>query len=378
MITGSIGNYGKSGGSSSGMVQKIQLEAGDVFNLVGTWQETLIPAGNAFSYSTAVVGNFAYNTNGTSSWYERNITTGVQKVYNTPAPSGVVLFNSCFSYNNQLYCLGATSANNFLVIYRINLLTLTTTLVATTNFSYYGEYILTKQVTNTRFLFVSKHGIIDFDFSDNSFSKLVAASAASAACAVIQKTTDGNYLVGLNVGATQTQNINVYKYFTSSRSLSSPLGKISFPEILNNLQAVQLGEKLMYISDKTQSGKYTGELDLVNLTVNPVKYENLPAEAPKARFNGFEYQDKFIIYSGILKYWLPLLQTPPEENALRIKIFKGQKFNIGYGTIHINALPAIGQEAFELTIHQQIAEKDLYIYDGMYQLFQDQTILIES
>lgn len=162
------------------------------------------------------------------------------------------------------------------------------------------------------------------------------------------------------------------------------IGGNMLPLLNNNEQkidSVQVGDKVMYLSSVPMSGKFTGEIDLFEMTYNSLKYPDIPTDAPKmdaANYNLHFVNDQVrsITLTGSDVYtWsskifsLDLTPKPPQLNPLAVKIFKGEKYNILSGMdLDILGLSSPAQPSFTLTGQQQIAPQDLEIHLGQYQL----------
>lgn len=386
-------NVGGAGVGGGKMIQQLELVPSGVYDSTGgAWKERGVPVAKGSTNAPCIVGNKMYtfrSTSATNSFLsERNLDNDTVIDYPITWVSGIN-FYTVFAYNGELYGIGtqAVAPNYYFRIYKINKTLGTMTSIYSVNTTVYltigGSAIAPEQINNTTFIFsiyVTKQGetnwrkaIFKYDFATNIITELVIGPVGVTHCPTpFQILPDGNFLYGTIINPPFNV-LSVYKIFANNGTIAK-YGDITFPTDLSYLCTVQLGDKLIYGTNNLQGGKYTGELDLANLTLDTTKYPN--SIRPFGFCNLFRYQDNLIVYENSTMQYLPLVQNPPEENALVLKIFAGQKYNSLRYEIPISALST--QEAFTITRTQQTAETDLEVHLGQYELDVKDTIIIES
>lgn len=383
-----VGGAGVGGGKT---IQQLELVPSGVYDSTGgAWKERGVPMAKGGANVPCVVGNKMYTLTSNSAvnsfLSERNLENHTVVDYPISWISGIS-FYSVFVYNDELYTIGtqSVSPNQHFRIHKINKALGTMSAIYNSNVivnKTLCPYYLVRQINKTSFVFsgyvINVSGgayiekILKYDFATNVITELVSSSYSSTNInSIFQTLPDGNCLIGINCLSANV--LSVYKIFASNGTIAKH-GDITFPSAIAALCTVQLGDKLIYASNVLQGGKYTGELDLNKLTIDTTKYPNSIRGIGGCSLQ--RYQDNLIVYENSTMQYLPLVQNPPEENALVLKIFAGQKYNSLHYDTPVTALST--QKAFTITRTQQTAETDLEVHLGQYELDVKDTIIIES
>lgn len=370
MITGSIGMSRKSGGTGGGkMFNQMKIPASGKYDLTGgKWLEEDITPANPFMLQSATLGNFVYSIVGNTTLARRGLLDNSKFEVVLVSPPAKYSSLGLITYDNEIYAFGLLDSYGF-VLYKVDLTTYKLIQIYTTAATpIISTSMKAFKVTATRFLFLSNAMIATYDFSNGTHTLLDSYNRYQGGGFHLQKLADGNYLIGIIGSGTMGKGIDITKYFTATNTITQKIGTVIFPNNIHNLQTFQLGEKLMFTIDTAylQAGSNTGELDLSNETVNPAKYpDHTNAPVFNNAASGFIHQNNLIFYDGVKKYFLPLIQSPPEQNAVVAKIYKGQSFNTPFDTVEMSAIP--NQSEFTVSPQTNKAAQDLTIHLGQYE-----------
>lgn len=358
------------------------------------WFEYDVPNGDALT-SAVVMGSKAYGMrvrDVSFSIVERDLNTNAYKTYSLPTIANFE-FSALDTYNNDLYMWGNSADNTYyeLVLYKANLNTLTWTKIAAINIQAprplnTGAYIC--EVGNGLKLVCfsaptyyaqgnSQIHIIRYDYRNNVFKRLfldlIPALITRGFSGLSQKIDDDTYIIGmLTYYGTY---ISIYTYYAGG---ADPVivsnGTMPLAGNPGYIQGTQIDNRIVWVSNNAMNGVRSGYIDLLNYSIT---YGDTPEpKAHPGQLDFVRYQNTWIQYNINKKYVLSVLQTPPEQNPIVLRVFKGQYYSAPNANIVVDAIPAWGQPQIIIDGTERLAAADFKVSLGAYEQLTPTTINI--